>query len=149
MFRLILLVAFAAVCNAGIANYNGAAVIAPTITSESQNVHRSYGNLQQISTQYKSIDTPYSSVSKSDVRVSNPGIPVAHAQPVAYHAPAAYHAAPVYQQAYHAPATAYHHAPAAAVVASAPATTLLGVKYSPSTSVSHMTYSAPIISYAW
>lgn len=34
------------------------------------------------------------------------------------------------------------------VVAAAPAaTSLLGVKYSPSTSVSHMTYSAPLIQY--
>lgn len=65
-----------AVCNAGIANYNGQAVIAPTITSEQQNVLRSYGNLQQVSYNSKTIDTPYSSVSKSDVRVSNPGYQV-------------------------------------------------------------------------
>jgi hypothetical protein len=65
-----------AVCNAGLANYNGATVIAPTITSEQQNVLRSHGNLQQISYNSKTIDTPYSSVSKSDVRVSNPGVQV-------------------------------------------------------------------------
>jgi len=68
--------AVVAVCNAGIANYNGAAIIAPTVTSEHQNVLRSYGNLQQVSYNSKTIDTPYSSVSKSDVRVSNPGIAV-------------------------------------------------------------------------
>lgn len=85
-----------AVCNAGIANYGGAAVIAPTITSEQQNVLRSHGNLQQISYNSKTIDTPYSSVSKSDVRVSNPGIQIS--SPVAYAAPAYHH------QAYVAPA---------------------------------------------
>lgn len=83
-------------CNAGIANYNGAAVIAPTVTSESQNVLRSYGNLQQVSYNTKTIDTPYSSVSKHDVRVSNPGIAVTHShQPaIAVHQPAYYHSAP-------------------------------------------------------
>lgn len=79
------LLAVVAVCNAGIANYNGASIIAPTYTSESQNVLRSHGNLQQVSYQSKTIDTPYSSVSKSDVRVSNPGIQVAQLhQPLAY-----------------------------------------------------------------
>ena len=127
------LLAAVAVCNAGIANYNGATVIAPTITSEQQNVLRSYGNLQQVSYNSKTIDTPYSSVSKSDVRVSNPGLtyaqPLAYAQtyhaPAAtYHAPAAYAPATTYHQpaqvysSYSAPATyaapaAYHAAPAA------------------------------------
>lgn len=77
-------------CNAGVANYNGAAVIAPTVTSEQQNVLRSYGNLQQVSYNSKTIDTPYSSVSKHDVRVSNPGIAISH-QPIAYHAAPAVH----------------------------------------------------------
>lgn len=98
------LLAAVAVCNAGIANYNGAAVIAPTITSEQQNVLRSYGNLQQVSYNSKTIDTPYSSVSKSDVRVSNPGI--SYAQPLAY--AQAYHAPAAYAQAAYAPATTYH-----------------------------------------
>lgn len=117
------LLAAVAVCNAGIANYNGAAVIAPTITSESQNVLRSY-NGGQVAYQSKTIDTPYSSVSKSDVRVSNPGYAV-HQPAVAYGeiidnslkneilfyrsvtAAPAYHAQPAYQQAYHAQ-PAYH-----------------------------------------
>lgn len=77
------LLAAVAVCNAGIANYNGASIIAPTVTSEQQNVIRSYGNLQQVSYNSKTIDTPYSSVSKSDVRVSNPGVQITH-QPLAY-----------------------------------------------------------------
>lgn len=83
--QFVCLLAVVAVCNAGIANYNGASIIAPTYTSESQNVLRSHGNLQQVSYQSKTIDTPYSSVSKSDVRVSNPGIQVAQLhQPLAY-----------------------------------------------------------------
>lgn len=86
-----MLTALIAICNAGVANYNGAAVIAPTVTSESQNVLRSYGNLQQVSYNSKTIDTPYSSVSKHDVRVSNPGIAVAHQPAVAYHAAPAVH----------------------------------------------------------
>lgn len=90
MFQFVLFAAFVAICNAGVANYNGATIIAPTLTSESQNVYRSHGNLQQVSVNSKTIDTPYSSVSKHDVRVSNPGVAVSH-QPVytAYH-----HAAP-------------------------------------------------------
>lgn len=66
----------------------------PAITSQQSNILRSYGNLGQVSTFSKTIDTPYSSVSKSDVRVSNPGYAtVAHAgYPYAH---AAYPAAPV------------------------------------------------------
>ena len=82
ILQFVCLLAAVAVCNAGIANYNGAAVIAPTITSESQNVLRSY-NGGQVAYQSKTIDTPYSSVSKSDVRVSNPGYAV-HQPAVAY-----------------------------------------------------------------
>lgn len=51
-----------------------AQIITPAITSQNQNIYRSLGNLGQVSTYSKTIDTPYSSVSKSDVRVSNPGI---------------------------------------------------------------------------
>lgn len=88
-------------CNAGVANYNGAAVIAPTVTSESQNVYRSHGNLQQVSYNSKTIDTPYSSVSKHDVRVSNPGIAVAHQPAIAYHsAPAVHGMIPLYLLAF-------------------------------------------------
>lgn len=49
----------------------------PTLTSQDSNIYRSYGNLGQVSTFSKTISTPYSSVSKSDVRVSNPGYRVA------------------------------------------------------------------------
>jgi hypothetical protein len=43
----------------------------PFITSQQSNILRSYGNLGQVSTYSKTIDTPYSSVRKSDVRVCN------------------------------------------------------------------------------
>lgn len=46
----------------------------PSITSQDQNIYRTLGNLGQVATHSKSINTPFSSVSKSDVRVSNPGI---------------------------------------------------------------------------
>lgn len=48
--------------------------ITPSLTTQDQNIYRTLGNLGQVSTHSKTIDTPFSSVSKSDVRVSNPGI---------------------------------------------------------------------------
>lgn len=75
--------------------------------SQQSNILRSYGNLGQVSTYSKTIDTPYSSVSKSDVRVSNPGFAsYAHA-PIAaaynpYVARPAF-AAPIAHPAYAAP----------------------------------------------
>nr|XP_029721251.1 cuticle protein 67-like isoform X1 [Aedes albopictus] len=126
-----------------------AGIHTPAITSQQSNILRTYGNLGQISTHSKTIDTPYSSVSKSDVRISNPGLAVGHvaaAYPAAYHAPAAY-AAP----AYAAPAYAHpavYGAPAVKAVAAAPA--LLGVAYSAAPTVAHMTYSNGLgINYAW
>lgn len=98
------------------------------VTSQHANILRTPGNLGQISTYSKTINTPYSSVSKSDVRVSNPGFAaaynpyVAHAAPVynpyVAHAAPAYnpyvaHAAPAYNpyarslvSPYHAPVVA-------------------------------------------
>lgn len=99
------------------------------ITSTSDNILRSHGNLAQVATQTKTIDTPFSSSSKTDIRVSNPALTYAHlahsATPLAYTAgaiPAAYHAAPA----------------------------ALGVAYSPAVDVSHMSYSSPLgIAYAY
>ncbi|XP_011501155.1 PREDICTED: cuticle protein 76-like [Ceratosolen solmsi marchali] len=135
---------------------------APALTATSENVYRSPGNLQSISTQSKSIATPFSSSNKHDVRITNAGVydhiaPVAyapahhlaHTAPLAYSAPAVAnaiapqfaHAAPL---AYSAPAVA-HAAPAVAHGSS-----LLGVAYSPAVAVSHMTYSSPVgINYSW
>ncbi|XP_057672265.1 cuticle protein 67-like [Diorhabda carinulata] len=56
---------------------------APALTSQSSNIYRSFGNLGQISTYSKSIDTPFSSVRKADVRVSNPGLRIATAEHIA------------------------------------------------------------------
>ncbi|XP_044740396.1 cuticle protein 76-like [Chrysoperla carnea] len=128
--------------------HGSVAIPTPAITSQSSNILRSYGNLGQVSTFSKTIDTPYSSVSKSDVRVSNPGIYAAPAYRPAYAAPA--YAAPAYAPAIAAPA----YAPAAyarPALAHPAAAGLLGVAYSPATSVSSMTYSAPALglSYAW
>ena len=98
------------------------------ITSQSSNILRTPGNLGQVSTYTKTIDTPYSSVSKSDVRVSNPGY-ATYAAP-AYAAPAVY-ARPAY---------------AAAAVHAAPA---VGVAYSAAPAVAHLTFDGLGAHYAW
>lgn len=126
------------------------------ITSQHANTLRSFGNLGQVSTFSKTIDTPFSSVSKSDVRVSNPGYAVAapayghaYAAPAyghAYAAPA--YAAPAYGHAYGAPALGYGHGPVVAKAIGAPG--LLGVAYSAAPAVAHMTYSNGLgFNYAW
>uniref|UniRef100_A0A182PMS6 Pupal cuticle protein C1B n=1 Tax=Anopheles epiroticus TaxID=199890 RepID=A0A182PMS6_9DIPT len=136
MFRFVALLAAVAVAQAAYtlnpAGPTYAGIHTPAITSQQSNILRSYGNLGQISTYSKTIDTPYSSVSKSDVRVSNPGLAVGHIG-------AAYP---------HAIAPAYAHAAYAAPVVKAPA--LLGVAYSAAPAVAHMTYSNGLgINYAW
>ncbi|XP_067009165.2 cuticle protein 67-like, partial [Anabrus simplex] len=114
----------------------------PAITAQHSNILRTPGNLGQVSTYSKSINTPYSSVSKSDVRVSNDALAypaVAHAAPLGYAAPAV-HAAPALGYA----APAVHAAPAVAHAG------LLGVAYSAAPAVAHMTYSNGLgLSYAW
>ncbi|XP_078053786.1 cuticular protein CPF1 [Augochlora pura] len=98
------------------------------LTSTSDNILRSTGNLAQIATQSKTIATPFSSSSRSDIRVTNPAI-YAHAAPLAYAAA---------QPASLAAPLAAHPSP------------LLGVAYSPAVAVSHMAYSSPIgVSYSW
>ncbi|XP_047003343.1 cuticle protein 67-like [Schistocerca americana] len=72
--------------------YAAPAAVAPAaITSQSSNILRSFGNLGQVSTYTKTVDTPYSSVTKSDVRVSNDAIAHVAAPALAYAAPAYYH----------------------------------------------------------
>jgi hypothetical protein len=117
-----------------------AAVAAPTITSQQSNILRSYGNLGQVSTYSKTIDTPFSSVSKSDVRVSNDALAYPAAPALAYHAAPAYAAAPAV--AYHAaPVAATYAAPVVKTAATAVAGHgLLGVAYSAAPTVAHMTY---------
>ncbi|XP_067009042.2 cuticle protein 76-like [Anabrus simplex] len=188
LFQVVILAALVAVANAGFLGapaavgyaaapaygyaaaapaygYAAHSLATPAITAQHSNILRTPGNLGQISTYSKSINTPYSSVSKSDVRVSNDALAypaVAHA-PVAYaaHAPVAYaahgpvayaapavHAAPAV--AYGAPAV---HAAPAIVKAAAPAVvghSLIGVAYSAAPAVAHMTYSNGLgLSYAW
>ncbi|XP_063916702.1 pupal cuticle protein C1B [Zophobas morio] len=131
----------------------GAPVAAPAITSQHSNILRSFGNLGQVSTYSKTIDTPFSSVSKSDVRVSNPGLriaaaPVAHA----YAAPVAHaaYAAPVATAAYAAPvAHAAYAAPVAHAAYAAPVAKAIGVAYSAAPAVSHVTYTGLGASYGW
>ncbi|KAF3429767.1 hypothetical protein E2986_01934 [Frieseomelitta varia] len=53
----------------------------PTITTSTSNIIRGIGNLGAISAYTKSVDTPFSSVRKADVRVNNPGIVTATAVP--------------------------------------------------------------------
>ncbi|EFN81693.1 Pupal cuticle protein C1B, partial [Harpegnathos saltator] len=130
LFQFFVICALLAVANAG---YVGvptlqyqitpiAQIQSHAITSTSDNILRSHGNLAQVATQTKTIDTPFSSSSKADIRVTNPAaVTYAH---LAH--PATYGAAPA--------------APAAA----------LGVAYSPAVEVSHMSYSSPIgIAYAY
>ncbi|XP_025602285.2 pupal cuticle protein C1B-like [Athalia rosae] len=90
---------FVAAANAGL-----------TLTSTSDNTYRSLGNLAQVSTQSKTIDTPYSSSSKSDIRVSNPAV-YASPAPLAHYAPA-----PQLYQQYSSPHQVQHYAHAPAPV---------------------------------
>ncbi|KAL0830589.1 hypothetical protein ABMA28_002736 [Loxostege sticticalis] len=111
----------------------------PAIASQHSNILRSPFNLGQVSTYSKAIDTPFSSVRKSDIRVSNPGLAVApayghyggYASPYVSHVGVA--------------------APFAAPVAKvATAGGLLGVAYSAAPAVSHMTYTNGLgLAYAW
>ncbi|XP_014272172.1 cuticle protein 76-like [Halyomorpha halys] len=169
MYKFLILAAAVACANAGYlgaplattyaapayAAYGHAAVAPAAITSQSANILRSYGNLGQVSTYSKTIDTPYSSVTKSDVRVSNPGVrtlaPAAYAPAYAAraYAPAvaSYAAAPAVATYAAAPAISAYHAPALAAPAVA-AHGLLGVAYSAAPAVAHVSYDSPIVHYA-
>ncbi|XP_076677449.1 cuticular protein CPF1 [Andrena cerasifolii] len=143
MFAKIVILACAlAVSNAGYLASPQYTLTPTALTSTSDNILRSSGNLAQIATQSKTISTPFSTSSKSDIRVTNPGI-YAHATPLAYAA----HAAPL---AYAAPAAPLAYAAHAAPLAASHPSPLLGVAYSPAVAVSHMAYSSPIgVSYSW
>ncbi|XP_041980259.1 3-ketodihydrosphingosine reductase [Aricia agestis] len=100
----------------------------PAIASQQANIYRSPFNLGQVSTYSKAIDTPFSSVRKADIRVSNPGLALA---PSAYHGLAA-------------PVLSHITAPAKVVSG------VLGVAYSAAPAVSHMTYTNGLgYSYGW
>ncbi|XP_075975389.1 pupal cuticle protein C1B-like [Anticarsia gemmatalis] len=108
----------------------------PAVATQHSNILRSPFNLGQVSTYTKAIDTPFSSVRKADVRVSNPGVAVASAYPRL--------AAPLVSHVGYA-------APLAAPVAKVATTAgLLGVAYSPAATVSHMTYTNGLgLAYGW
>ncbi|XP_067008199.2 cuticle protein 76-like, partial [Anabrus simplex] len=184
-FQLVVLAALLAVANAGyLGGYAAAPALAyggyaaapayggyaahgygyggyatPAITSQQSNILRTPGNLGQVSTYSKTINTPYSSVSKSDVRVSNDalayGAVAAPAYGYAAHgiaaAPALAYGARAY--GYGAPALAYGAAPALAARAyAAPAIAahgLLGTAYSAAPAVAHVSYAGLGAHYAW
>ncbi|XP_055536632.1 cuticle protein 76-like [Wyeomyia smithii] len=146
MFRFVVLLAAVAVCQAAYslnpAGPTYAGFHTPAVTSQQSNILRSFGNLGQIATHSKTIDTPYSTSSKTDVRISNPGLAVGHvaaAYPAAYHAPAYAPAAYAHPAVYGAPAVKAVAAPG-----------LLGVAYSAAPAVAAMSYNNGLgISYAW
>lgn len=88
------------------------------ITSQQQNTYRSADNLAQISTYSKSVDTPFSSSSKSRTDVTNPGI--YHSLSYAASPAAIHYAAPAPAAAIHyaapAPAAIHYAAPAASAI---------------------------------
>ncbi|CAB3362765.1 Hypothetical predicted protein [Cloeon dipterum] len=127
------------------------AVGAPAISSVSQNTLRSFGNVGQVSTYSKSLDTPYSSVRKSDIRVTNDARTYA-----TYAAPAlTSYAAPRLRQlrrpavahaTYAAPAVA-HATYAAPAISAHPAA--LGVAYSAAPAVAHYSFDGIGAHYAY
>lgn len=144
--------------------YGGA--VGPAVTTQHQNILRSYGNLGQVSTYSRTIDTPYSSSSKSDVRVSNPGVRTIAAAPAL-----AYGVSPVLRSAVASPGLAYG---AGSLLSSAPALAYgarsigapalgysaglgvrglgvggLGVAYSAAPIASHVNYASAIANYGW
>lgn len=131
--------------------------LAPSITSQNQNIYRTLGNLGQVSTHSKTIDTPFSSVSKSDIRVSNPGLAVGglgYGYGGLAHAPLglAHGIGPVGLAHGISPLGLGPRvlAPSIARPIGVAAPGLLGVAYSASPAVSHMSYTNGLgLSYAW
>ncbi|XP_067000993.1 cuticle protein 67 [Anabrus simplex] len=145
MYKFFVLAALVAAANAGFLGapaaigyaapaygYASHALATPAITTQQSNILRTPGNLGQVSTYSKTINTPYSSVSKSDVRVSNDALAYGAVAAPAY---AAYHG-------YAAPAAVGYAAPAVAHAG------LLGVAYSAAPAVAHVSYGG-LVSYAY
>ncbi|KAE8572937.1 pupal cuticle protein G1A [Halyomorpha halys] len=144
------------------------------IGSSSQSTLRSADGSSAISQYSKAVDTAFSSVRKTDTRITNDAryiTPVA----AAYHAPAyASYAAPVVAKAYAPAISTYAAAPAISTYATAPVVAkayapalaapayaartyaapavaahgLLGVAYSAAPTVAHVSYDSPIVHYA-
>nr|CAD7449858.1 unnamed protein product [Timema bartmani] len=133
--------------------YASAAYAPAAITSQHSNILRTPGNLGQVSTYSKTIDTPYSSVSKSDVRVSNDALAYGAVPAYASYAASAYssYASPAYAGAYAAPAVSAYHggyaAPAVAAYHGGYATPALS--YSAAPVVSHVSFAGLGATYGW
>nr|QGT33420.1 CPF-like cuticular protein 1 [Microplitis mediator] len=116
---------------------------AHSVSTTSDNIYRSNGNLAQVSTESKTVETPYSSSSKSDVRVSNPSVYTsATPAPQVQVSPATYsktllHPYPQAQLNY--PTHQYHQSYAAPTYYSAPV-----AKYE----VPVAKYEVPVVKYA-
>ncbi|KAL3275995.1 hypothetical protein HHI36_020726 [Cryptolaemus montrouzieri] len=131
------------------------AIHAPAIGTSQQNVLRSYGGNQAISTYSKAVDSAFSSVRKYDTRITNDAVSVyAHATPVAatYSAPAISYAAPAAYAtpaiSYAAPVT-YAHAAPVATYAAAPVVAKAALAYSPAVAVAHTSFTGLGVNYAF
>ncbi|KAF6198742.1 hypothetical protein GE061_006764 [Apolygus lucorum] len=153
MYKFLVLVAAVASAQAGLLASPGLVAAPAAVTSQSQNILRSWGNLGQVSTYSKTIDTPWSSVSKSDIRVSNPGLtsqtligsPLLAQRTIA--APALVGSPLLAQRTIAAPALVGSPLLAQRAIA-APA--LIGTAYSAAPAVSHMTYVNSLgLQYGW
>lgn len=141
--------------------------------SEQNIVRSAHGTVSQTS---KVVETPTSSVRKSDTRITNDGYKtVAYAQPATYiqaQPTHVVHSAPVVQKTLvsepsvhysHQPITTYSHQPVAHYshepsvhyahhaqpVAYAQSPVVAKIHYSPSIETSHVSYESPIAHYAW
>ncbi|XP_059471370.1 pupal cuticle protein C1B-like [Neocloeon triangulifer] len=139
-FKYVVFAACLAAANAGFLQAPVAyAAGVPAVSSVSSNTVRNFGNTQQVSTYSKSLDTPFSSVRKSDIRVTNDSPALAYA---GYAAPAyTQYAAPAYAQTYAAPAYTSYAAPAIAKVAAPVA--YHGAYAAPA--LAHTAYAAPAV----
>lgn len=137
-FKIVCVLALIAIANAGVLldtvqiaqNYAAPFTYSDTaVGSTQEKVVRSFDGT--VSHYSKSVDTPFSSVRKTDTRVNNKVY-----TPVAYHAdvPVTYHAAPIGSSAtstaYHVPSIDALHYQAAPVAYSSPIKTLQPIQYS-------------------
>ncbi|XP_046622020.1 pupal cuticle protein C1B-like [Neodiprion virginianus] len=83
MFKFVALAAIVAVANGDYLrnSEHSVEVSSPSLTSDSSNILRGPGNLAQVLTYSKTIETPYSTQRKSDVRISSPTVVYSHSAP--------------------------------------------------------------------
>lgn len=145
-FKFIVLSAILAVASAGVLHHpvSYAHVVNPAVDAVAathQNVVRSFGGT--VSHHSKNIETPYSSVHKSDTRISNNVYTPAVAKTVTYAAPASQ---TVYEHHEAAPAVYEHDepAPTAAVYTHAAPAVAKTVTYAAPTVTKTVSYAAPV-----